>query len=398
MTLPVALIVTLASHVMVNMTRPLLGLFAADLGAGALTIGLLAACYALLPLLLAMQLGRFADRVGNRLPVILGASGVAFSLGLPFVFPTLLGLLVSQLILGVAHTVAMVALQNVIGSTSTSETRDQRFGWFATAASIGGLIGPIFGGYLSEYFSYPVAFLCACIAGVLPIAVAFLIPAGDRPKAVTAKRGTSLDLLRIAPLRRGLAISALVLYSRDIFVVYFPLIGTEAGLSNSTIGWIIGSQALAIILVRLCLSRLVQLAGRARLLTLSVTLAGAAFALIPFTEHVLLLGLLSALLGLGLGCGQPLSMSTTYESSPPERTGEALGLRMAVNRLCQLVAPLLFGAVGAWAGLAAVFYASSGFLLGGAFITRERGEQRPNCTTDPPQSNLEEGSTAAAKR
>lgn len=375
MTLRVALIATLASHVMVNTTRPLLALFASSLGAGTFTIGLLAASFALLPLLLAVHLGRFTDHVGDRLPVVLGIGGVALGLALPFLLPSLWVLFVSQLIVGIGHTVAMVALQNVIGSTSTVQTRDQRFGWFAMTASTGGLLGPVVGGYLSQYFSYPVAFLCASLIGMLAIAAACWLPAGRRHKPSATEHGGTLGLLRIPALRRAMATSGLVLYSRDIFVVYFPLLGVQAGLSNSTIGWIIAAQALAIVLVRLFLGRLTQAVGRARILTLSIVLAGLAFTLIPLTEQVLLLGLLSALLGLGLGCGQPLSMATTYSAAPPERSGEALGLRMAVNRLSQLVAPLFFGAIGGWVGLLAVFYVSGGFLLGGAFLSRESRRQ-----------------------
>lgn len=372
MTLPVALLATLVSHVMVNITRPLLGLFASDLGAGMLMIGFLASSYALLPLLLAMQVGHLADRLGNRLPVVLGVSGVSVGLLLPFLVPTLWGLLVSQLLVGLAHTVAMVALQNVIGGTSTFETRDQRFGWFATATSSGALLGPVIGGYLSQYFSYPAAFLGASLVGVLAIAAAWLLPVGSRHRSPKGYRSGAVELFRIPALRRALFISGLVLYSRDIFVVYFPLFGAEEGLSNSTIGWIIGAQGLAIILVRVFLGRVSLLIGRERLLTLSVALAGLAFALIPFTEVVLWLGLLSALMGLGLGCGQPLSMSTTFDASPVGRTGEALGLRMGINRLSQLVAPPVFGALAASMGLLAVFFASSGLLFAGAFFSRNR--------------------------
>ena len=40
-----------------------------------------------------------------------------------------------------------------------------------------------------------------------------------------------------------------------------------------------------------------------------------------------LLMALSFLLGLGLGCAQPIIMSLLYEASPPGRQGEAVGLR-----------------------------------------------------------------------
>lgn len=370
MILKAVLIAALASHLMVNITRPLLALFASSLGAGTFMIGLVAASFALLPLLLAVRLGRLADQFGYRLPAVFGISGVTLGLAFPFLAPTLWGLFISQLIVGVGHTIAMVALQNLIGSVSSNYSRDQRFGWFAMAASSGAFVGPLIGGYLSQYFSYPIAFLGASLVGVLAIAMACRLPIGRRDKPRESKHVSSWELLRIPTLRRAMATSALVLYSRDIFIIYFPLLGAAMGLSMSTIGWIIAAQALAFVLARLYLGRLTQAFSRAGILTFSITLAGIAFVLIPVTEQVILLVLLSVLMGLGLGCGQPLSMSTTYNASPPKRTGEALGMRMAVNRLSQLLAPLFFGALGAWGGLLAVFYVSGGFLIGGAFFTR----------------------------
>jgi MFS family permease len=103
---------------------------------------------------------------------------------------------------------------------------------------------------------------------------------------------------------------------------------------------------------------------------ISILTAGFAFLLIPFTWHTWLLGVLSICMGIGLGCGQPLSMTTAYYASPKARTGEVLGLRLASNRLSQLLAPLAFGLVGQAAGLIFVFYISGAFLIGGAFLTR----------------------------
>lgn len=369
--LKAVLVASLVCHLMVNITRPLLALFASSLGAGTFMIGLVASCFALMPLLLAMRLGRLADQFGYRLPAILGVSGVTLGLAFPFVMPTLGGLIISQLIVGVGHTMAVVTLQNLIGSNSSKQSRDQRFGWFAMTASAGALIGPVMGGYISQYFSYPIAFLCASLIGLLAIAMASVLPPGVRGEPRKSERTNSFELLKIPALRRAIASSALVLYSRDIFIIYFPLFGTVLGLSMSTIGWIIAAQAFALVIVRLCLGKLTKAFSRTHILAISITLAGIAFALIPLTDKVLVLGLLSVLMGVGLGCGQPLSMSTTFNASPVGRTGEAMGLRMAGNRLCQLLAPLFFGALGAWAGLLAVFYISGGFLVCGAFLSSE---------------------------
>jgi MFS family permease len=201
--------------------------------------------------------------------------------------------------------------------------------------------------------------------------LAFLIPSikPKKPSHEGAGDGSALELLRIPLLRRALASSALVLYSRDVYVAYFPLFASTWGMTASTIGLIIGIQGLTMVLVRIFLSRLTGRFGRDLILWASIILAGVSFLLVPLTTNTLLCALFSALMGAGLGCGQPLSMTTTYNSSPKNRTGEVLGLRMASNRLSQMIAPIFFGMVGAWTGIMAIFYVSGAFLIGGAFLT-----------------------------
>src|SRR5690606_30105858 len=108
--------------------------------------------------------------------------------------------------------------------------------------------------------------------------------------------------------------------------------------------------------------------GRDKVLSISIIVAGIAFFLMPFTGNIFLLGLYSCLMGFGLGCGQPLSMSTTYSASPKSRTGEVLGLRISTNRLSQLIAPLFFGLIGTWMGVISVFLISGIFLFSGTYF------------------------------
>jgi MFS family permease len=95
--------------------------------------------------------------------------------------------------------------------------------------------------------------------------------------------------------------------------------------------------------------------------------AGATFLLFPFVHQVVLLLLLSFVLGLGLGVGQPLSVIMTYNLAPAGRAGEALGLRFSVVNLTHMVIPLAFGTIGSALGLITVFLANSALMLGGGY-------------------------------
>ena len=81
-------------------------------------------------------------------------------------------------------------------------------------------------------------------------------------------------------------------------------------------------------------------------------------------------GISAFLLGLGVGCGQPMSMSIIYALAPAGRASEAAGLRVMVNNVTHLVIPLLFGSLGTAFGYMPVFLSNSALLTAGGFLMR----------------------------
>jgi MFS family permease len=125
----------------------------------------------------------------------------------------------------------------------------------------------------------------------------------------------------------------------------------------------------SIILVRLVLPVATRRVGEAQLLTWAMFVACIAFALFPFFQTAWPLAGVSFLLGIGCGCGQPLSMTLVFNTSPKGRAGEATGMRITVNQITHVAVPLLFGLVGTTIGFAAVFYANAGFLAAGGYLS-----------------------------
>lgn len=375
MIIKIVITITLIYQMMIYGTRPLVSLYASDMGASTFDIGLLTATFSFIPLLFTIKAGKIADQLGDRLPVVCGSFGLALGMGAPYVFHTIWALYLSQALVGVAHIFMNISLQNVIGNKASKAQRNHYYNLFSLAISVGGLIGPIVGGYISEQFSFQGAFLSMMMIGILPILFSFCVPNiifGENKKEVDQSRKTSFALLQNPVLRKALATSALVLYSRDIYVAYFPLYAAALGISTTMIGSILTAQGLAMVIIRAFLTKLTERFGGDMVLHLSINAAGLAFILTPVAHNVYFFILLSVLMGAGLGSGQPLSMTTTYNSSPRSRTGEVLGLRLMVNRLSQSSSSLLFGLIGTWGGVAPIFYISGLFLIGGSYYTKSK--------------------------
>jgi MFS family permease len=107
-------------------------------------------------------------------------------------------------------------------------------------------------------------------------------------------------------------------------------------------------------------------------LVASIFIAAATYLLFPLVESGIVLGVFAFLLGLGTGCGQPLTLMMIYARAPEGRSGEALGLRMTINNLTHIVVPLFFGTIGTAFGVAPVFLANAVMLGAGGMISRRR--------------------------
>ena len=56
----------------------------------------------------------------------------------------------------------------------------------------------------------------------------------------------------------------------------------------------------------------------------------------------------------------------------PGRAGEALGLRLTVNKFTQIVVPIAFGSLGTAAGVHPVFWTNALLLLAGGYLSGEK--------------------------
>lgn len=359
-------------------SRPIVSLYADILGASPLFIGFLVSSFAFLPMLFAIKAGKWLDRYGAKQITLIGTTGMLVSLILPVLLPTLPVLFLNQLIIGISHICVLVSLQKTVGNLPGE--RDRVVAGFSIAGSLGEFLGPITTGVLFEQMGFRWTFSTMVVTVIIAGIVSTALPkntqtsfdsSSGQQKQKRSGRDTWL-MLRQINLRKALIISGLVLYSKDLFIGYFPVYGNSVGLTPSQIGLVISLSSGMAVVIRLLQFRLVHLFGRGHVMTVTLIISGISFLLIPTTEMISVLILFSMMLGAGLGLGQPLSLVYTMNVSQPERQGEVLGLRLTFNRASQFIAPFIFGAIGQVAGIAPVFLLSGTILFFGSYFTRIR--------------------------
>ena len=358
-------------------SKVLVSLFALELGAPQIMLGVIVALYSLCPMLLALYAGKLADRFGVRWPLALGSLGIALSLALPGALPSLHTLYLSALLLGASHVFYTISVQNLVGMLSTPDTRTKNFSNFSLMMASGGFVGPLIAGFAIDTLGHATAYLCIAVIPVISAAVMFgmrhrlaALSGGAGKKEEEA--GYAVGLLSNVPLRRTLITSGIILTAIDLFQFYMPIYGHMIGLSASAIGAVLAMFAAAAFLVRSILPRIAARFGEEQVLVASIFIAAGTYLLFPLTESGVLLAATAFLLGMGTGCGQPLTLMMIYPRAPEGRSGEALGLRMTINHLTHIVVPLFFGVLGTAFGVTPVFIANAAMLGAGGLLSRKR--------------------------
>ena len=355
-------------------SRMTTALFALKLGASELTVGVLLALFAVLPMLLSVSAGRLIDRLGPRRPVMLCLATLAFAAALPFFFPSITVLYFTSPLLGCSFMFLHIAMNSVFGAHGTPEQRAVTFSWLSLGFSISNSLGPLIAGYAIEGFGHPGAMLLLAMFPVIALVLLWRrkrpLP---RPERVPREHNARvLDLLRLPALRYTFIASGLLNMGWDIYSFLMPIYGSRIGLAAGTIGIIMASFALATFVVRALLTLIVRRIRQWLLIASAMTLAGFAYLLFPFVHSVPLLMALSFVLGLGLGASQPVIMALVYEASPRGRQGEAVGIRTTMLNASQTFIPLASGAISAALGMTPVFALIALLLFTGAWIAKKR--------------------------
>lgn len=378
MSIRLVLALALCNMTSLRAGRVMFALYALSLDANQITVGMLASLFALFPGVMSWPVGMVADRFGARWLLLGGTAGTAVAMLVPYFFPGIPAVFVASSILGFSFALYNVSLQNLIGMISAPDKRTQNFSNFGLAQSIAAFVGPLLAGFGIDYAGYGTTCLYFALLAVVPVGMLVLwgatLPPGT-PRARDA--GGVLHTLKDPGLWRILATGSLVVEGIELYLFYLPVYGHAVGLSASAIGVVVAVFSAASFVVRLVLPLLLGRFSETRILAGSFYIGAGGYILMPFFDGVVALSAISFLIGLGLGCGQPITMAMTFSNSVAGRSGEVMGLRVTVNNLTRVVVPVIFGSIGTLFGMFAVFGASACMLGAGGMLTDTKSSAPP---------------------
>jgi DHA1 family tetracycline resistance protein-like MFS transporter len=341
---------------------PLLPYYAESFGASDTVIGLLVASYAAAQLVGAPLLGRLSDRFGRK----------------PILVISLIGTLVSFLLLGIAQTLWVLFIARIfdgltggnisvaqayITDVTDEKNRAKGLGMIGAAFGLGFILGPATGGLLSQY-GYPVpAFAAAGLVSINLLMVVFWLPESlsvERRAALSNVVKTRFNLAALlAALQRPFSGSLLI--TRFFFGLAFAIFQTifslyalrRFDLDAQQTGFILTYVGLLSVIVQGGLvGRLSQRFPDDVLIFASVALMAVSTLGWAFAPSVSVLLIILAPVALAGGVLNTILSSALTKAVQPHEVGGILGLSSSIESLTRVIAPtlggLLLDQLGAW--------------------------------------------------
>ena len=323
-------------------------------------VGVISAVFAILPIFLAVWVGRFMDR-GNDAQAAWIGSGllVAACAGFWLFANSIAALLLLTALFGIAHLFLMASQQMLCIRCSGSRGRDLVFGNYLVASAIGQGLGPYIVAWSSGSAMLPPTGTLFGIA--LAIAAISLLTAGAiRPAPKTSGHDRSAGipfsaLLRQRGLMAVLIASVITITSQDLLTIYLPLLGADKGINAGDVGVLLTVRSALALISRMGYSRVIQLVPRGLLTLTSMFGAGIGFACLALPIPLSAMYVAMAVMGFSLGIATTLSLTNVVELASSEVMGTVMSLRITGNRIGQVAVPFAASLIAAATGVGGIF-------------------------------------------
>jgi DHA1 family tetracycline resistance protein-like MFS transporter len=322
---------------------PLLPFYAQTFGASPLVIGLLFASFSIAQLVASPLLGHWSDTWGRR----------------PILIFSLLGTVVSFVMLAIAHSLAMLFAARIvdglsggnittarayIGDIATDENRARYFGMLGAAFGLGFVIGPGLSGVFS-HISYTAPIWAAAAITVIATLLAWLwLP--ETVHRVHADAGSPWRALRElgtrANLRTLFAIDFLYWASFAVYQSTFALFGARRfGFDAAHIGYILAAfGVLGVVVQGALVGPIVKRIGEKRALVIGLLIAALSWAGSAMAYSVPLFLAMLVPSAFGLGLCTPSLVSLVSGAAGKHEQGRVQGAAGALESLGRTIGPV----------------------------------------------------------
>jgi DHA1 family multidrug resistance protein-like MFS transporter len=355
-----------------GIVTPLLPLYAKDLGATGIWIGMILAGFTISATIVTPIAGRLSDRRGRKPFLYIGLLSTSMVALIYIWADSALQLTLVRLIHGAVSGMILPIAQAYVGDISPENEEGKWMGYLNAAFFIGVGIGPFMGGILSDYFGINTAFFAMSGLNILAFLIVTLFLPEIKPKKMESRPYASYKEIGTSSMVMGLFSFRLALtIGMGAFLAFIPIFAAESlGLSKTLIGVLIAVNILLMSLLGIYGGNIADRLNRRALVIVGSLINLTYLALIPVASNFWQLLGICALGGLGSAIAMPAALALTVEEGRKFGMGSIMAIFTMAFSIGIAAGSLLSGVIADYISINSVFYfgALTGLIGTGLFI------------------------------
>jgi len=373
---PILAVSIFSSMLGVGIIAPLLPIYADNLGATGIWIGIVFGGFSVSRAIVMPFVGKLSDRYGRKRFICIGLISYAF-ISLGFIWAdSVYQLVLVRFLQGAAAGMIIPIAQAYIGDIAPWGEEGKWMGYFNTAFFAGLGLGPLMGGALSEHFGMSVAFYTMGALNLAAFLIAIVLLPDNRVER-TATQVLSFKIMGASSIIKGLfsfrMTNALIW---GAFIAFLPIFATTyIELSPTLTGMLLAVSILLLSSLQIYSGKVADRFNRRTLVIIGSLVSLTFLALIPLTHSFWPLLGLCALTGLGSAISLPAALALTVEEGRKFGMGSTMAMFTMAMSIGMVIGPVVGGMMVDWVSINSVFYFAAGMGLVGtslfAWFTRK---------------------------
>jgi MFS family permease len=368
--LPITSIVTFLGFLDTFLLMPILALYACELGAGLGIIGLIIGLYSITNTPANILCGGLIDRVGYKLPLIVGLIGDALGMFFYSLCRLPIHLALVRAFHGMSGGLVGPATMSITADYSGRTEKGRAMGFYGMSIAAATLAGYVLGGVIiAPRWGYKAVFLFGAALLAIGVVPSLLLPGNKKRGTMKAKTPVGETLKQIKGLlsRKGLTISYCSIFAQYFtfggVVTLLPIYVKNLGMEAFHVGMLLATFAIVFIVTQFPSGALSDRAGRLVPTIAGLSLGIVSLVILPSLAKFSLLASVMALYGLAYGVLFPSISALVADHTVSEERGMATGIFHALLTAGVAVGAPIMGWVGEWVGVEIGLASSAGIMV-----------------------------------
>ncbi len=366
-----------------SLVMPLLSIFAKEVGAAGVTIGLVVAGYWVSRIILEVPSGLISSRFGYYHPMSVGLLLTAVGNILCAFAANPVQLILARALMGLGAPLFFAVAMTFVVNLFDASRRGSAMGLFQGIEFVGTIVGSTFSGYIISLLDFRASFLLS--AALVGAALAVLVvPPHVRIQSKGHRSASALSLSSMKGVFRNrnlLIVSSATfaefVMSSGVLFTIFPIYANEQlGLSLTSIGLLIGARSIGFVVAMLTMGATSDRIGRRPVLLFGLAATATLVIVMNFAASFAALAAVFFAVGISTGAIWIVSPVIAAEAVATSQRGAAIGIYRTFFDLGSILGPITMSVVKETSGAAVCFYLASALLLANLFPTLKIRESK----------------------